>query len=50
MHYRTERIDFLEPLDDFAALAAHVHRLEASAFDVDAIVSDGPSVVVPAAP
>ena len=50
MHYRTERIDFLEPLDDFAALAARVHRLDGSAFDVDAIVSNGPSVVVPAAP
>jgi L-ascorbate metabolism protein UlaG (beta-lactamase superfamily) len=50
MHYRTERIDFLEPVDDFAARAAHVNRLDVSAFDVEAVVSDGPGVVVPAAP
>jgi L-ascorbate metabolism protein UlaG (beta-lactamase superfamily) len=50
MHYRTERIDFLEPLDDFASRAARVHRLDVSAFDVDAVASDGPGVVVPAAP
>jgi L-ascorbate metabolism protein UlaG (beta-lactamase superfamily) len=50
MHYRTERIDFLEPLDDFTARAARVHRLDVSAFDVEAIASDGPIVVVPAVP
>lgn len=51
MHYRTERIDFLEPLDDFAAQATCVHHLEKSAFDVEDIAGDGPgTVVVPAAP
>jgi L-ascorbate metabolism protein UlaG (beta-lactamase superfamily) len=49
MHYRTERIDFLEPVDDFAARAARVERT-APAFDVDALAGDGPVVVVPAAP
>jgi L-ascorbate metabolism protein UlaG (beta-lactamase superfamily) len=51
MHYRTERIDFLEPVDAFAALAQRVERLESSAFDLDALPSgDTPLVVVPAAP
>jgi L-ascorbate metabolism protein UlaG (beta-lactamase superfamily) len=51
MHYRTERIDFLEPLDDFTARVARVERLETSAFDVEAIANNGPGVVaVPAAP
>jgi L-ascorbate metabolism protein UlaG (beta-lactamase superfamily) len=51
MHYRTERIDFLEPVDAFAALAARVERTTASAFDLAALPSgDGPVVVVPAAP
>ena len=51
MHYRTERIDFLEPVDAFAALAQRVERLESSAFDLDALPGgDTPLVVVPAAP
>ena len=51
MHYRTERIDFLEPLDDFTARATRVHRLDGSAFDLEAIDGDGLGVVVvPAAP
>jgi L-ascorbate metabolism protein UlaG (beta-lactamase superfamily) len=51
MHYRTERIDFLEPVDAFAALAQRVERLESSAFDLDALpAGDTPLVVVPAAP
>jgi L-ascorbate metabolism protein UlaG (beta-lactamase superfamily) len=51
MHYRTERIDFLEPVDAFAALAGRVERPESSAFDLDALPSgDGPVVVVPSAP
>jgi L-ascorbate metabolism protein UlaG (beta-lactamase superfamily) len=50
MHYRTERIDFLEPLDDFAARATRVDRPDASVFEVEAIAGDGPVVVVPAAP
>ena len=51
MHYRTERIDFLEPVDDFAQRAARVERLRASAFELDDLPhGDGPLVVVPAAP
>jgi L-ascorbate metabolism protein UlaG (beta-lactamase superfamily) len=51
MHYRTERIDFLEPVDAFAAGAARVERLEASAFELDDLPGgEGPLVVVPAAP
>jgi L-ascorbate metabolism protein UlaG (beta-lactamase superfamily) len=51
MHYRTERIGFLEPLDAFAALAQRLERLDSSTFDLDALPSgDGPLVVVPAAP
>ena len=51
MHYRTKRIDFLEPVDAFAQGAQRVEPLQSSAFDLDALPSgDGPLVVVPAAP
>jgi hypothetical protein len=51
MHYRTERIDFLEPVDAFAGRFAHVERLESPAFQLEALpAADGPLVVVPAAP
>jgi L-ascorbate metabolism protein UlaG (beta-lactamase superfamily) len=51
MHYRTERIDFLEPVDAFADGARRVIRLDAPAFLVeDVLDDDGPVVVVPAAP
>ncbi|HEX6695637.1 MAG TPA: MBL fold metallo-hydrolase [Solirubrobacteraceae bacterium] len=51
MHYRTERIDFLEPVEAFASLAQRVERLDSSAFDLDALPDgDTPLVVVPAAP
>jgi L-ascorbate metabolism protein UlaG (beta-lactamase superfamily) len=51
MHYRTERIDFLDPVDAFAAQARHVIRLDTATFDTDrAGGDDGPVVVVPATP
>jgi L-ascorbate metabolism protein UlaG (beta-lactamase superfamily) len=51
MHYRTERIDFLEPVDAFAAQAGHVVKLDAATFDTAAVGGDdGPVVVIPAAP
>ena len=51
MHYRTERIDFLEPVDAFAQGADHVEWLASAAFELDALpAADGPLVVVPAAP
>jgi L-ascorbate metabolism protein UlaG (beta-lactamase superfamily) len=51
MHYRTEHIDFLEPVDAFAARYTHVERLATPAFELEALPAvDGPLVVVPAAP
>jgi L-ascorbate metabolism protein UlaG (beta-lactamase superfamily) len=51
MHYRTERIDFLEPVDEFAGRAGRVERLDSPGFDLDALpAGDGPLVVVPSAP
>lgn len=51
MHYRTERIDFLEPVDPFVQRAARVERLASAAFELEALpAADGPLLVVPAAP
>ena len=51
MHFRTERIGFLEPVDAFLEQAARVERLDAPAFELDSLpAGDGPLVVVPAAP
>jgi L-ascorbate metabolism protein UlaG (beta-lactamase superfamily) len=51
MHYRTPRIGFLETAEDFLERSANVHRLASSTFDTDELpASDGPLVVVPAAP
>jgi L-ascorbate metabolism protein UlaG (beta-lactamase superfamily) len=51
MHYKTERIDFLDPIDKFVEQAARVEHLRAPAFDIETLpVSDTPVVVVPAAP
>lgn len=51
MHYRTPRIGFLETADAFLERSANVQRLEQSAFETDELpASDGPLVVVPAAP
>ena len=50
-HYRTERIDFLDPLDAMLERYARVHRADAPAVDIDALADgDGPLLVVPAAP
>jgi L-ascorbate metabolism protein UlaG (beta-lactamase superfamily) len=50
-HYRTARIDFLEPVDAFLEHAPAVHHLDASSFDTgDLADGGGPLVVVPAAP
>jgi hypothetical protein len=51
MHYRTPRIDFLEPADAFLELFADVERCPTPACDT-AQLPDGqaPLVVVPAAP
>jgi L-ascorbate metabolism protein UlaG (beta-lactamase superfamily) len=51
MHYRTERIGFLETADEFLERSAHVERLATSAFETDDLPTvEGPLVVVPAAP
>jgi L-ascorbate metabolism protein UlaG (beta-lactamase superfamily) len=51
MHYRTERISFLEPADAFLDLLGRVQRLPGSVFETDDLPeSDGPLAVVPAAP
>ena len=51
MHYRTPRIGFLETADDFLERFEHVERLSQPAFDTATLpASDGPLVVVPAAP
>jgi L-ascorbate metabolism protein UlaG (beta-lactamase superfamily) len=51
MHYRTPRINFLEPADAFLERSSGVERLPDPAFDTAALPSgDGPLVIVPAAP
>jgi len=51
MHYRTPRVNFLEPADAFLERMARVQRFDGTAFDTAALPSsDGPLAVVPAAP
>jgi L-ascorbate metabolism protein UlaG (beta-lactamase superfamily) len=50
MHYRTERIGFLEPADDFLARFDHVARLDSPGFELGELPDERPLVVVPAAP
>jgi L-ascorbate metabolism protein UlaG (beta-lactamase superfamily) len=51
MHYRTERVSFLEPADDFLDRIGRVERLDEPSFDTaDLPEADEPLTVVPAAP
>jgi Beta-lactamase superfamily domain len=51
MHYRTERIGFLEPEDEFVAAMGEPLRLQSTSFDTGELPQDGgPTVVIPAAP
>ena len=52
MHYRTEHIGFLEPLDATLACFERVHRAETPTVDPGALAGDGdgPLLVVPATP
>ena len=51
MHHRTDRIDFLEPVDAFLALEERAERLDSPSFELEALpAADGPLVVAPAAP
>jgi L-ascorbate metabolism protein UlaG (beta-lactamase superfamily) len=47
MHYRTPKIGFLEPADDFLAKFDSVNRLDSPGFDLDGLPG---GAVVPAAP
>jgi L-ascorbate metabolism protein UlaG (beta-lactamase superfamily) len=51
MHYRTERISFLEPADEFLERVPQVRRFEMAAFDTGELPQvDGTLALVPAAP
>lgn len=51
MHYRTERIGFLEPADAFLAAATNVYRAQEPSFETRSLpLADGPLVVLPACP
>jgi L-ascorbate metabolism protein UlaG (beta-lactamase superfamily) len=50
MHYRTHRVDFLDPADAFLQRMASVMRLPGSEFDTARLPGDAPLTVVPAAP
>jgi L-ascorbate metabolism protein UlaG (beta-lactamase superfamily) len=51
MHYRTSKIGFLEPADEFLALMANVRQLDISSFDTGELdATTEPLVLVPAAP
>ncbi|HXB17029.1 MAG TPA: MBL fold metallo-hydrolase [Solirubrobacteraceae bacterium] len=51
MHYRTSRIGFLEPVDEFLSSYENVVRLELPAFDTAELPREpAPVIVVPAAP
>jgi L-ascorbate metabolism protein UlaG (beta-lactamase superfamily) len=51
MHYRTERISFLEPIDAFAEAMGGAHELPEPSFETDELPdSGGHLLVVPAAP
>ncbi|HKN93881.1 MAG TPA: MBL fold metallo-hydrolase [Thermoleophilaceae bacterium] len=50
MHYRTERISFLDTADAFLDRMANVERLRSTLFDTAELPADTPLAVVPAAP
>jgi L-ascorbate metabolism protein UlaG (beta-lactamase superfamily) len=51
MHYRTPRVNFLDPVDPFLERMANVQRYPESHFDTDELGrSERPLVVVPASP
>ena len=51
MHYRTERINFLEPVDDFIAAMPATVRVDSSSFDTaDLEKGAEPTAIIPAAP
>ena len=50
MHYRTERVNFLEPIDAFVEQMTNVEHIAGPRFDTDALPEEKPLAVVPAAP
>ncbi len=51
MHYRTPRVNFLEPADAFVDSMPHAHRLDGPAFETSELPTEsGQVVVVPAVP
>jgi L-ascorbate metabolism protein UlaG (beta-lactamase superfamily) len=50
MHYRTHRVDLLDPVDAFLERMANVRRLQTPAFDTAELPDDAPLTIVPAAP
>jgi L-ascorbate metabolism protein UlaG (beta-lactamase superfamily) len=50
MHYRTPRVSFLEPADEFLGLIGEVRRLDGTRFETTDFAGEGPLAVVPAAP
>lgn len=50
MHYRTERIGFLEPADEFLAAIGEPVGLGSPSFETGELPQDEPVAVVPAAP
>jgi L-ascorbate metabolism protein UlaG (beta-lactamase superfamily) len=50
MHYRTHRVDFLDPADAFLERMANVQRLQTPTFDTAELPGDTPLTIVPAAP
>jgi L-ascorbate metabolism protein UlaG (beta-lactamase superfamily) len=51
MHYRTDRVNFLEPADEFLARMPVVHRVGATAFDTEQLpAAEGLAAVLPDTP
>jgi L-ascorbate metabolism protein UlaG (beta-lactamase superfamily) len=51
MHYRTPRISFLEPADEFVRMFTNVHTVTEPSFETsDLPAGEGPVAVVPATP
>jgi L-ascorbate metabolism protein UlaG (beta-lactamase superfamily) len=50
MHYKTERINFLEPVDDFVEAMPGAKRLDGNSFDTADLDRGEPTAIVPAAP
>jgi len=50
MHYRTEKVNFLEPVDAFVERMANVERVASPRFDTEDLPDAKPLAVVPTAP